>query len=63
MLKWRVTQSYRGLETRMVGSLKRLQFSLALGNPDKPASCITEFLDFPKLALQVSNIKVDMHEH
>ena len=47
----------------MVGAHKRLQFSLALGNPDKPASCITEFLDFPKLALQVSSIKVDMHEH
>ena len=63
MLKWRVTQSCRGLETRIVGAFKHLQFSLALGNPDKPASCITEFLDFPKLNLQVSSIKVDMHEH
>ena len=63
MLKWRVSQSCRGLETRMVGAHKHLQFSLAFENADKPVSCITEFLDFPKLAPQVSSIKVNMHEH
>lgn len=52
-----------GLETRLMGPLGVSSFPQLLETLSKPAFCITEFLDFLKLALQVSCNKVDRHGH